>query len=100
MQIGWFAHPVFSEGGDYPPVMRERVMSNSLAEGLSRSRLPTFTLAEVAALKGVLRRGAALALPCRRGSLLVIRSTDWSAPPFLRLAGSFCLRQGRPTSSG
>ncbi|KAK3910651.1 Myrosinase 1 [Frankliniella fusca] len=51
-EFGWFAHPIFSETGDYPAVMKERVMANSLAEGLSRSRLPTFTPEEVTLLKG------------------------------------------------
>ncbi|KAE8752460.1 hypothetical protein FOCC_FOCC000931 [Frankliniella occidentalis] len=51
-QLGWFAHPIFSETGDYPPAMKERVMVNSLAEGRSRSRLPTFTPEDVALVKG------------------------------------------------
>ncbi|XP_052133189.1 myrosinase 1-like, partial [Frankliniella occidentalis] len=51
-ELGWFAHPIFSETGDYPPAMKERVMVNSLAEGRSRSRLPTFTPEDVALVKG------------------------------------------------
>ncbi|KAK7789829.1 hypothetical protein R5R35_007360 [Gryllus longicercus] len=50
--FGWFAHPIFSEEGDYPQVMRERVAANSEAEGLPRSRLPTFTPEEVAFIRG------------------------------------------------
>lgn len=43
LQIGWMANPIFSREGDYPPVMREQIDSNSLREGFSRSRLPTFS---------------------------------------------------------
>lgn len=38
--VGWFAHPIFSEEGDYPDVMLSQVSENSDAEGLFRSRLP------------------------------------------------------------
>ncbi|XP_049791638.1 myrosinase 1-like [Schistocerca nitens] len=50
--MGHYAHPIFSEEGDYPPVMRQRVDTNSAAEGRPRSRLPSFTSEEVAYIRG------------------------------------------------
>ncbi|XP_077295396.1 myrosinase 1-like [Arctopsyche grandis] len=52
MNLGWFAHPVFSKEGDYPQVMKDRVARNSLAQGYRRSRLPEFTPEEIAYIKG------------------------------------------------
>lgn len=49
---GWFAHPIFSESGDYPPVMRKYVDENSHAEGRQKSRLPNFTKEEIKAIQG------------------------------------------------
>ncbi|XP_049791492.1 myrosinase 1-like [Schistocerca nitens] len=49
---GIFAHPIFSEDGDYPAVVRQRVDANSEAEGRPRSRLPTFTQEEIEYLRG------------------------------------------------
>lgn len=51
-QIGWFANPIYSEEGDYPKVMRERVFINSKNEGRSKSRLPVFTPEEINLIKG------------------------------------------------
>ena len=51
-QLGWFAHPIFKKGGNYPPVMIQRIAAASLAQGLSRSRLPTFTKEEIKDLQG------------------------------------------------
>ncbi|XP_019545090.3 myrosinase 1 [Aedes albopictus] len=42
-QIGWFAHPLFSEAGGYPPVMIEAIQDHSMREGRSMSRLPEFS---------------------------------------------------------
>ncbi|XP_062537023.1 myrosinase 1-like [Armigeres subalbatus] len=42
-QIGWFAHPLFSETGGYPPIMISDIGDHSLREGRSMSRLPEFS---------------------------------------------------------
>ncbi|XP_033747862.1 lactase-phlorizin hydrolase-like [Pecten maximus] len=46
-KLGWFANPIFGNG-DYPSVMKRVVKSKSLAQGLSKSRLPEFTPEEIA----------------------------------------------------
>ena len=51
-QLGTYAHPIFSEEGDYPSVVKERVDANSKAEGFTTSRLPKFTSEEVNFIKG------------------------------------------------
>lgn len=38
--MGWFADPIFSQNGGYPPLMIEEIAKNSLREGRRRSRLP------------------------------------------------------------
>ncbi|XP_072030792.1 lactase/phlorizin hydrolase-like [Amphiura filiformis] len=48
---GWFAHPIL-KNGDYPDMMKWKVGNKSLAQGLSESRLPTFTAEEKAMIKG------------------------------------------------
>ncbi|XP_077075157.1 lactase/phlorizin hydrolase-like [Siphateles boraxobius] len=48
--LGWFAHPVFN--GDYSDLMKDRIRERSLAAGRPQSRLPEFTPAEVARIKG------------------------------------------------
>lgn len=46
-QFALFAHPIFSDVGDYPSFVRERVNNMSREQGFSRSRLLYFTPEEV-----------------------------------------------------
>ncbi|XP_057626305.1 lactase/phlorizin hydrolase-like [Chionomys nivalis] len=48
---GWFAHPIF-KNGDYPEVMKTRILERSLAENLNKSRLPEFTESEKKRING------------------------------------------------
>ncbi|XP_049836770.1 myrosinase 1-like [Schistocerca gregaria] len=50
--MGMFGHPIYSQDGDYPAVVRQRVDANSKAEGRPRSRLPTFTQEEIEYIRG------------------------------------------------
>lgn len=50
--LGWFAHPIFGSEGDYPALLKDRVAATSRAEGLKRSRLPSFTDEEVRLIRG------------------------------------------------
>lgn len=50
--MGQWAHPIFSETGDWPPLMKERVAAKSLAQGFKRSRLPDFTNQELELIRG------------------------------------------------
>lgn len=52
MQLGWFAHPLFSAQGNYPAVMIETVNANSARANLPLSRLPAFSADEVAYVRG------------------------------------------------
>ncbi|CAK1544188.1 unnamed protein product [Leptosia nina] len=49
---GQYAHPIFSESGDWPAVMKEKVAAKSLEQGFFSSRLPEFTQAEIDMIKG------------------------------------------------
>ncbi|NXA96488.1 LPH hydrolase, partial [Melanocharis versteri] len=49
--LGWFAHPIF-KNSDYNEVMKRRIRERSLAQGLSKSRLPEFTESEKQRIKG------------------------------------------------
>lgn len=51
-QLGLYAHPIFHPDGDYPQVMIDRIANRSKAEGFTRSRLPSFTSAEVNSIRG------------------------------------------------
>lgn len=48
---GWMANPIFSEDGDYPKIMKERIYENSMLAGFSRSELPSFSLEEIATIR-------------------------------------------------
>ncbi|XP_073957535.1 myrosinase 1-like [Choristoneura fumiferana] len=50
--FGWFANPIFSKRGGYPPIMRRRIDVISKRQGFFRSRLPTFTKEEVDMIRG------------------------------------------------
>ena len=52
-KMGWFAHPIFKTG-DYPPMMKERVLAKSIQQGLPKSRLPEFTAQEKDEIKGMI----------------------------------------------
>jgi len=45
-------HPIYSDDGDYPPIMKEWIAKKSKEEGYSRSRLPSFTKEEIEMVKG------------------------------------------------
>lgn len=51
-QNGWIAHPIYSQKGDYPSIMREIIDENSNKEGRRRSRLPRFTEEEIKFING------------------------------------------------
>ena len=42
-RCGWAFHPIFSEEGDYPKILKERVAEKSKIQGYPRSRLPEFS---------------------------------------------------------
>lgn len=50
-QLGWFAHPIF-KNGDYPEAMKWQVGNKSELQGLSESRLPTFSEEEKSYIRG------------------------------------------------
>ncbi|CAB1419163.1 unnamed protein product [Pleuronectes platessa] len=50
-QLGWFAHPIF-KNGDYPEAMKWQVGNKSEIQGLSESRLPSFTEEEKSFIRG------------------------------------------------
>ncbi|XP_077303899.1 lactase/phlorizin hydrolase-like isoform X2 [Lithobates pipiens] len=48
---GWFAHPIYNNG-DYNDIIKSRVLERSIAQGLTKSRLPEFTEEEKKRIKG------------------------------------------------
>ncbi|XP_047122107.1 myrosinase 1-like [Schistocerca piceifrons] len=51
-QMGIFAHPIYTEEGDYPLVVQQLVDDNSAREGRNHSRLPKFTQEEIEYIRG------------------------------------------------
>ncbi|KAJ2948663.1 hypothetical protein O0L34_g7918 [Tuta absoluta] len=50
--VDHFIHPIWSENGNYPQIMIDRVAASSAAQGLNSSRLRPFTEEQVAYMKG------------------------------------------------
>uniref|UniRef100_A0A3B3XC26 Lactase n=1 Tax=Poecilia mexicana TaxID=48701 RepID=A0A3B3XC26_9TELE len=48
--LGWWVHPIFN--GDYSPLVKKSVLEQSLAGGLTKSRLPEFTPEEIKRING------------------------------------------------
>ncbi|XP_016516334.1 lactase-phlorizin hydrolase-like [Poecilia formosa] len=48
--LGWWVHPIFN--GDYSPLVKKSVLKQSLAGGLTKSRLPEFTPEEIKRING------------------------------------------------
>ncbi|KAM3964799.1 myrosinase 1-like [Aphomia sociella] len=44
---GQYVYPIYSETGDFPPVMKERIAAKSAEQGFLRSRLPEFSSDEI-----------------------------------------------------
>lgn len=51
-QVGWYAHPIYSAEGNYPPALIKLVDQKSKEQNFTRSRLPKFTTEEVEYIKG------------------------------------------------
>lgn len=52
LQLGWYAHPVYSAEGNYPAELIKLVDQKSLQQNYTRSRLPKFSPEEVAFIRG------------------------------------------------
>lgn len=52
LQWGTYTHPIYSETGDYPPILKQRVAVRSAEQGFARSRLPGLTPEEIEYIKG------------------------------------------------
>ncbi|XP_049866270.1 lactase/phlorizin hydrolase-like [Pectinophora gossypiella] len=54
LQFNWgiYANPIYSEKGDFPVVMKEKIAAKSAEQGYPRSRLPEFTPEEVEYIRG------------------------------------------------
>lgn len=50
--IGFVAHPIFSTNGNYPPLLKSIIANNSMYEGCSESRLPTFSKQWIDRIRG------------------------------------------------
>ncbi|KAM3967155.1 LOW QUALITY PROTEIN: myrosinase 1 [Aphomia sociella] len=52
LHLGIFAHPIYSNTGDYPALVRDIINTNSRKQNFTRSRLPVFSKHEIEELKG------------------------------------------------
>jgi beta-glucosidase/6-phospho-beta-glucosidase/beta-galactosidase len=52
LQMGWYAHPVYSNEGNYPPELIRLVDEKSRRQNYTRSRLPVFSAVEIEYIKG------------------------------------------------
>lgn len=52
LQLGWFAHPIFSDEGNYPAIMISQINNNSIEEGRPWSRLPTYSKEWIDKIRG------------------------------------------------
>ncbi|PSN48334.1 hypothetical protein C0J52_03416 [Blattella germanica] len=50
--VGAFAHPILSEQGDFPAIVKERIARKSREEGFTRSRLPPLSPEEIEHVRG------------------------------------------------
>ncbi|XP_032527041.2 myrosinase 1-like [Danaus plexippus] len=50
--LGWYAHPVYSETGNYPEELTKLVDEKSKKQNYTHSRLPKFTPEEIAYIRG------------------------------------------------
>lgn len=50
--LGWVAHPIFSEEGGYPSIMINEILKNSLKENRTKSRLPIMSAHKKKLIKG------------------------------------------------
>lgn len=50
--LGWYAHPIYSKEGGYPPVLVKKVGDASMRQNYKRSRLPEFSPIEIEYIKG------------------------------------------------
>jgi lactase-phlorizin hydrolase len=51
-QLGLYVRGVFSQEGDYPQLVKERIANKSVEEAFLKSRLPKFTEEEIAYVRG------------------------------------------------
>jgi hypothetical protein len=52
LQLGLFAHPIYSSEGDYPQTVRKLLDKVSVAQGYNRSQLRHFSPEEVSNIRG------------------------------------------------
>ncbi|XP_025828888.1 myrosinase 1-like [Agrilus planipennis] len=52
MNFGWCMNPIFSNKGDFPKVMKDRIEFVSKSQNFSESRLPTLTPSEIKYIQG------------------------------------------------